>query len=144
MADLIKFKIITPERVVFSDEVSQITVMTKTGEITILPHHIPLVSLMQPGELRYVKNGEEKLIAVSTGFIEVKPKSEVVILADTAEHATEIDLARAEEARAKAASLMSSARFKDDVEYVTLQASMEKALSRLRVGNKYRKISSSK
>lgn len=113
--------------------------MTKQGEITILPNHIPLVGLLVPGELRYKKNGEEKSIAISTGFIEVRPKSEVVILADTAEHAAEIDLARAEEARSKAAALMSEARNREDVDFAALAAVMERELARLRVGNKYRK-----
>lgn len=135
----LKFQIVTPERVVFSDNVEQVSVMTKQGEITILPNHIPLVGLLVPGELRYKKNGEEKSIAISTGFIEVRPKSEVVILADTAEHAAEIDLARAEEARSKAAALMSEARNREDVDFAALAAVMERELARLRVGNKYRK-----
>ncbi len=88
------FKIITPERVVFSDEVDQVTMMTKSGEITVLPHHIPLVTLLQPGELRYKKNGDDQYIAVSGGFAEVRPDNSIVILADTAEHAHEINLDR--------------------------------------------------
>jgi F-type H+-transporting ATPase subunit epsilon len=63
-----KFQIITPERVVFSDEVDQVSLMTTTGEITILPHHIPLVTVLKPGELRYKKDNEEQAIAVSGGF----------------------------------------------------------------------------
>lgn len=123
----------------FSDTVEQVSVMTKQGEITVLPHHIPLVSLLVPGELRYKKAGQDNFIAVSTGFIEVRPNSEVVILADTAEHAAEIDLTRAEEARARAASLMSEARNKEDVDFAGIAAKMERELARIRVGNKYRK-----
>ena len=135
-----QFKITTPERQVFADEVEQVSLMTKDGEITVLPHHIPLVTLLQPGELRYKKNGEEYSIAISGGFAEVRPDNSVVILADTAEHATEIDLARAEAARDRAHKLMQEVRSKDDVEYTTLAAQLEKSLTRLRVGNKYRKL----
>jgi len=134
------FKITTPERQVFADEVEQVTMVTKDGEITVLPHHIPLVTLLKPGELRYKKNGEEHFLSISGGFAEVRPDNSIVILADTAEHATEIDLTRAEAARDRAHKLMREVRNKDDVEYTTLTAQLEKALTRLKVGNKYRKL----
>jgi len=134
-----RFQIITPERVVFSDEINQVSLPTEDGEITVLPHHIPLVTILKPGELRYTKD-KEYSIAVSGGFAEVRPDGSVVILADTAEHAHEIDLARAEEARAKAVKLMEEAQHKGDVDYTTLAAKMERELARLRVGNKYRKL----
>ena len=134
------FKIVTPERQVFADEVSQVTMMTTMGEITVLPHHIPLVCNLVPGEIKYKKSDEELSIAVSGGFAEVRPDGSVVILADTAEHAHEIDLTRAEAARDRAAKLMAEARDKEDVSYTNLAAQMEKALARLRVGNKYRKL----
>ncbi len=134
-----KFDIITPERVVFSDDVLQVTMMTAAGEITVLPHHIPLVTVLMPGELRYKKNGEEFAIAISGGFAEVRSDNSIKILADTAEHAHEIDLARAEEARQRAAKLMETARSRDDVDYAAIAAKLEKELARLRVGKKYRK-----
>ena len=135
-----KFDIITPERVVFSDEIEQATMMTSSGEITVLPYHIPLVTVLRPGELRYKKGSEEFSIALSGGFAEVRADNSLKILADTAEHAGEIDLARAEEARARAAQLMTEARHKDDVGYTALAAKLEKELTRLRVGKKYRKV----
>ena len=135
-----RLQIITPEKTVFSEEVDQVTLMTKDGEITVLPHHIPLVSLLQPGELRYLKNGVEYHLAVSGGFAEVRPDGSLAILADTAEHAAEIDLVRAQEAHDRAAKLMSEPRRRDEVDYAGLQAQMEKALARLKVGNKYRKL----
>lgn len=134
------FQIITPERVVFSDHVDQVSLMTTTGEITVLPHHIPLVTVLQPGELRYKKNGVEFPLAVSGGFAEIKADNSLVILADTAEHATEIDLSRAEAARDQALKTMQSARFTDDVGYAALQSALERALNRVKVGNKYRKL----
>ena len=135
-----QFQIITPERVVFTDNVDQVTMNTSAGEITVLAHHIPLVTVLQPGELRYKKNGEEFAIAISGGFAEVRADNSIKILADTAEHAHEIDLTRAEEARARAAKLMEEARTKEDVGYAAIAAKLEKELARLRVGNKYKKI----
>lgn len=135
-----QFQIITPEKVVSSEEIERVSLPTTDGEITILPHHIPLVTIIEPGELHYTKNGEEFSLAVSGGFLEVRENGSVVVLADTAEHAHEISLERAEEARARAAKLMSEARHKEDVDYETLESQLEKELARLQVGNKYRKL----
>ncbi|MBU0545981.1 F0F1 ATP synthase subunit epsilon [Patescibacteria group bacterium] len=137
---MLKFQIVTPERVVFEDEVDQVTMMTSDGEITVLPHHLPLVSVLRPGELRYKKVGEDLVMAVSGGFVEVRPDNTLVVLADTAELAHEIDVSRAEIAKAKAEKLMQEVRSKEDVDYATLQVNLERALTRLKVGNKYRKI----
>src|SRR3989339_1875924 len=102
----LKFKIITPEREIFSDVIEQVSLMTRDGEITILPGHIPLVSILQAGELKYKKNGQENILAVSGGFVEVRGDNEIVILADTAEMAQEINLKRAEEAHERAKKVM--------------------------------------
>lgn len=134
------FQIITPERVVFSEEVAQVTIPTQAGEITVLPHHIPLVTVLQAGELRYMKAGEEFSLAVSSGFAQVRPDNSVVILADTAEHPAEIDLARAEEAQARAAARMSKPREFDDIEFAALQSKIEKELARLKIGRKFKKL----
>ncbi len=136
-----RFQIVTPERLVFSDEIDQISMMTEDGEITIMAHHIPLVTNLKPGELRYKKQGEEFGVAVSGGFGVVRDDGSVVVLADTAEHAHEIDMARAEEARERAAKLMQAPRTQESVDFATLAAKMEKELARLKVGSnkKYRK-----
>ncbi len=137
---MIHFKIITPEKVIFASEVDQVSLMTATGEITILPHHIPLVTLLEPGELRYKKNGQEFPLAVSGGFAEVKADNSLFILADTAEHAAEIDLDRAKAAHHKALQTMQSARVSDDTSYAAMQSALERALNRVKVGNKYRRL----
>src|SRR3989344_1789061 len=100
------FEITTPERTVYKDEADAITIPTSTGEITILPNHAPLVSQLVPGELTVRHNGEEVNMAVSGGFIEVRPGNQVIVLADTAERAEEIDIAKAEEARERARKLI--------------------------------------
>lgn len=136
----IKFQIITPERVVFSDEIDQVTMNTQDGEITVLPHHIPLVTVLKPGELICKKGGHEYPMAVTGGFAEIRPDNSVIILADAAEKAEEIDITEAEAARERAMKTMQEERRLDSAEYATLQATLEKALLRLKVGNKYRKI----
>jgi F-type H+-transporting ATPase subunit epsilon len=136
----IKFQIITPERVVYTDEIDQITVNTEDGEITVLPNHIPLVSILKPGELVIKKSDEEKNLAVSGGFLEVRDDNQIIILADTAEKAEEIDIARAQEAVKRAEKTMQEKRHEADVDFVALQSSLDRALVRLKVGNKYRKI----
>jgi F-type H+-transporting ATPase subunit epsilon len=136
----IKLQIITPEKKVFSEEVDQLSITTQTGEITILPHHIPLITTLQAGELRYKQNNQEHTLAVSGGFAEVRSGSEVIILADSADYAEEIDVQKAEEAQVRAQKLMQEERQHDEIEYVTLQATIEKELNKIRIGNKYRNL----
>lgn len=89
MADkkIIKFEIVTPERTVLKQDILQVTLPTQSGEITILPDHIPLVSILKPGVLKIkTADQETEIMSVSGGFIEVL-RDKVVILADTAERA---------------------------------------------------------
>lgn len=118
----------------FSAEVDQATIPTEEGEITVLPGHIPLVASLVPGELILKTGGEEKSLAVAGGFIEVLPH-EIVILADSAEYAEEIDEKRAEEARERAKRLQEEKRF-DTEEFTALAAKIEKELARLKVARK--------
>ena len=136
----IKFQIITPERVVFADDIDQVTLNTKDGEITVLPHHAALVTTLKPGEMICKKGETVYPMAVTGGFAEIRPDNTVVILADTAEKAEEIDVARAEAARERASKTMQEERKLDSAEYAALQATLDRALIRLKVGNKYRKI----
>ncbi len=131
----IRFKIATPERVVYEAEVDSVTCPTQMGEISILPNHIPLVANLNPGELKITENGQEKYLAVTGGFIEVRPKSEVIVLADAAEAEEEIDLKRAEEARERARKLMSEKRMTRE-EYAETLGALERSLARLKVAGK--------
>ena len=133
----IKFEIVTPERVVLSEEIKQITLPTKMGEITVLPDHIPLVSSLLPGVVHVKKrNGEDEIMSISGGFLEVT-KNKVVILADTAERAEEIDLKRAEEARERAEKLKDEKIRMDETEYAAAAALMERNLARIKVARKH-------
>lgn len=134
---MIHFRIVSPERVVYEEDVDQVTVPAKDGELTILENHIPLVSALHAGELLVKKNGIVIPMAISGGFLEVQPKSRVTVLADTAEKVEEIDEKRAEEARVRAADLMKQ-KVSDKKEYALLAAKMEKELARLRVARKHR------
>lgn len=138
----IKFEIVTPERVVLREEVLQVTVPTKNGEITVLPNHIPLVSALQSGVIEVkTKTGETEIMSVSGGFVEVL-KDKIVILADTAERGHEIDETRAEEARARAEKLKKEAVHKDDVDFAGMTALIEKELARTRAAKRWKRIKS--
>lgn len=136
MATTLKFKIVTPEREVFADEVDSISLPTSQGEITVLPNHIPLVSNLVAGELIVRKGPDVTPMAISGGFVEVRKGNEIIVLADTAERFHEIDEARADEARKRAEKLLTERRA-DDVDYAALASKIEKELSRLRVAKKY-------
>ncbi|MBU1036429.1 ATP synthase F1 subunit epsilon [Patescibacteria group bacterium] len=136
-----KFKIVTPERVVYEDEVDQITLPTTSGEITVLPNHIPLVSSLNAGEVLIKKEKEEIPMVISGGFVEISSNN-LTILADTAERVEEIDEARAEAARKKAEELLSRKEqiATEAVDYTALAVKMEKELARLKIVRKYRKF----
>lgn len=136
----IKFEIVTPEKVILKQEILQITVPTTSGEITILPDHIPLISVLSPGviELKRSDNVIE-IMSVSGGFVEVM-KDKVVILADTAERAEELDEAAIKEAQARAEETKKNAKDLDDVQFTEVAAKLETELARLRAVNRWRKL----
>lgn len=140
MSKTIKFEIVTPEKVVLKESILQATVPTAMGEITILPDHIPLVSILKPGVLEVKKeDGTMEIMSVSGGFIEVL-HDKIVILADTAERAAELDEDRIGLARTQAEENKKNAKFKEDVEFTDLSARIEKELAREKALNKWRKL----
>ncbi|MEK7598247.1 MAG: F0F1 ATP synthase subunit epsilon [Patescibacteria group bacterium] len=133
----IKFKIITPERTVFEDEVDQATLPVTDGEVTILPNHWSYIASLKAGEIMLKKDGKEIEMAISGGFIEFD-KNNLVVLADTAEHAEEIDLKRAEEARIRAEELKKEKVITDEGEFARVAAAVEKEMARIKVAKKHR------
>lgn len=133
-----KFSITTPERVVYEDEVDEVTLPTTEGEITVLPHHIPLVTLSRAGVVRVKKGSAEQYLAVSGGYVEVQPGSKLTILADTAERAEELDIKKIEEAHERARKIMEEKIHTDDVAYASAAAALERELARLKVARKHR------
>jgi len=136
----LKFKIVTPEKVIYENEISQVSVPTMSGEITILPNHIPLVSVLKAGELRIKDKDGEHNMAVSGGFLEVRGNNEIVILADHAERVADIDLQKAEEARQRAEEQMKNIKNVQDVDYARLQAVIDREVNKMRVAKKYRNL----
>lgn len=130
----LKFKIVTPERLVLEADVDSISVPTQLGQITILPNHLPLVANLEPGELIIRRDGREEYLAVSGGIVQINLGSQVMILADSAERAEEIDVARAEAARERAAKLQLETR--DDQIYADTAAQLAKHIARLRVARR--------
>lgn len=133
----ISLKITTPEGTVFeSANIDEVSLPTTTGEITVLPNHIPLVSSLIAGEVRVKIGNQTQLLAVSGGFIEIKSSSQIVVLADTAERAEDINIEKVEAAKRQAEELMKQ-KHVDDVGYTALAAQMERELARLRVARKH-------
>ncbi len=135
--DTLRLEIVTPERLALSDDVRQVTLPGVSGEMTILPRHAPLMTLLNPGELVIKRSdGEEISYAVGGGVVEVRP-DKVVVLADAAEREDEIDIARAEAARQRAERLL-----KEGVppeQRRQLELSLRKAYARLRVAQRRRR-----
>lgn len=137
---IIKFEIVTPERVVLKEMICQVTVPTEEGEITILPAHTPLVSILKPGVIEYKnEKGDTNIASVSGGFIEVL-RNKVVLLADTAERAEEIDEQKANEARKRAESSLKDLRQFDQERYASISGSIAKELARTKAVIRWKKI----
>jgi F-type H+-transporting ATPase subunit epsilon len=126
----IHLEIVTAERTVMSDDVDQINAPGAAGRMGVLPRHEPLMTMLVPGELTIVKNGESTPFAISGGFMEVLP-DRVTILADTAERGDEIDEARADAARRRAEELLRDRRSEQDM--LIAEAQLRRAMVRLRV-----------
>lgn len=131
-----KLDIVTAERVVFSDDVDSVLAPGVEGQLGILPHHAPLMSMLQPGELVVKKGGEEFSLAVTGGFLEVRP-DRVVVLADAAERAEEIDIARAEAAKLRAQERLH--KHATDVDVTRAEASLRRAIARIQVAERTKK-----
>jgi F-type H+-transporting ATPase subunit epsilon len=132
----LRFEIVTAEQVVYSNEVDVVIAPGIEGELAILPHHAPLMTMLQTGELRVRKEGEEASMFVSGGFLEVR-RDKVIVLADVAERAEEIDIALAEEAKRRAEE---SIKLRPaEVDRARAEAALRRSLVRLKVAEKRRR-----
>lgn len=132
----LRLEIITAERQVLADDIDILVAPGIEGELGILPHHAPLMTMLQPGELLIRKDGEETYMVVTGGFLEVRP-DKVIVLADACERAEEIDVARAEEAKRRAEERLKTRP--PDMEAASIEASLRRSLSRLRVAERRRR-----
>jgi F-type H+-transporting ATPase subunit epsilon len=130
----ILLEIVTPERLAYSDEVDAVVLPGSEGEMGVLPHHAPLVSTLGVGELRFRKGGVEESFAIVGGFVQVRP-DRVVVMAETADMASEIDLEKAQEARREAERALETG-YHEGADLAAARASLQQALLRIRVGER--------
>jgi F-type H+-transporting ATPase subunit epsilon len=131
-----KVEIVTAERMVYSGEADMVIAPGIEGVLGILPRHAPLLTALQVGELRVKNDGEEITMAIGGGFMEVSP-DKVIVLADTAERAEEIDIARAEAARERAERLLREKP--DGVDLAGIEGALRRSRIRLKVARRRRR-----
>ena len=135
MADTLRLEIVTPLEIAFSEAVEMVTLPAIEGQMGVYPAHVRLITQIEPGEIIVQANGRERFLAVGEGLVEVTPTS-VSIVTDMAIPAENIDEAKAEEARARAA-----ARLREkisDEEVATVNASLVRSLAQLQVKRRRR------
>jgi F-type H+-transporting ATPase subunit epsilon len=133
----IHLQLVTPERTLMTQEIDSLVCPTSEGQITILPGHVPLISTLVSGELVAKTSDSESNIHVAGGFVQVQDGGkEIVVLADTAEHFYEIDIARAEEAKEEAEKTLLEQNLSDE-EYAFAATALQKNLSRIRIARKH-------
>ena len=132
----LRFEIVTAERLVYSDDVDIVIAPGFEGQLGILPSHAPILTMLHPGELVVRKNGEETAMFVSGGFLEVMG-NRVTVLADVAERAEEIDIARAEEAKRRAEEMLRE--HIPEMDLARAEAALKRSLMRLKVAERRRK-----
>ena len=134
----IQCDIVTQERMVFSGQVDAVNLPGVEGRMGILPHHSPLLTMLDFGEVMVCTAGHEEYFAIGGGFVEVQP-DHVTILADSAEQADEIDVDRAEHARQQAEEIMRTGVKDDPDRIAAVRASLLRAEARLNVGRRRRR-----
>lgn len=130
----IRLEIVTPEKLAYQDEVDSVQLPGSEGELGVLPHHAPLVSTLGAGELRLRKGGGEESFAIVGGFLQVLP-DRVVVMAETADMASEIDLEKAQEARRQAEQALESG-YVEGADLSAARAALQAALIRIRVAER--------
>ncbi|MFN8457351.1 MAG: F0F1 ATP synthase subunit epsilon [Anaerolineae bacterium] len=130
-------EIVTIERKMFDDQVNMVIAPGSEGMLGILPRHAPLITSLTFGELQIKKDGhEDQFFAIGGGFMEVQP-DHVVVLADAAERAEEIDVTRAEAARRRAEEFLAKA--KEDVDFATAEVALRRSILRIKVAERRRR-----
>jgi len=132
----LRLEIVTAEGTVFADDVNEVVAWGIEGQLGILPHHVPLMTMLQPGDLLIKKDNEEHYLAISGGFLEVRP-DKVIILADACERAEEIDIERAEAARRRADEILKTRP--PDVDTAAAEAALRRSLARIKATEKRRR-----
>jgi len=134
MAATLKLEIVTPTAVAYSADVEMVTIIAAEGQIGVLPNHVPLLTRCIPGELIVRRNGQDEVLAMGEGLVEVTAQS-VSIATDMAMRVQDIDEARAEEARRRA-ELRLQEKISDE-EVATVNASLARSLAQLKVKRRH-------
>ena len=130
----IRLEIVTPERLAYAEDVDAVVLPGSEGELGILPHHAPLVSTLGVGELRIRKAGIEESFAIFGGFVQVRP-DKVVVMAELADLASDIDLEAARQARAEAERALETG-YDEGADLSAARAALQHALLRMRVAER--------
>lgn len=128
-------EVVTPENVVISREVESVVAPGSLGEFGVLEGHIAFLSGIVPGEMRYVAEGQEECLAVSSGFAEVS-ENKVSVLVDSAELACDIDVERASRALERAKERLKKEKGHKDLDFLRVESALKRALVRLKVAKK--------
>lgn len=131
----LQLEVVTPERVMVSQTVDIVVGPGSQGEFGVLEGHVPFLSGLVPGELRYTADGKTERFVVTKGFAEVSD-NKVSILVDAAERSAEIDVERARKALERAQQRLAKARGEEDVDFLRAEASLKRAIARIKVGEK--------
>ena len=134
MANKIRFRVVTPSRLLLDEEVDEVTAPGALGEFGVLPNHISFLSLLEPGEMSYKQAAAKHYLAVSGGYAEVLDNV-MTVLAPAAEFATEIDPGRAQRAKERAEKRMAELNF-EEKEFDVAEVALRRALVRLQVASK--------
>jgi F-type H+-transporting ATPase subunit epsilon len=135
MADTLRLEIVTPQAIVFSEDVNMVTLPAVDGQIGVYPQHVRLITQIVPGEIIVNLNGQDRSLAVGEGLVEISAH-EVAIVTDMAIPAEHIDEAKVEEARERAAARLSEKI--SDEEVATVNASLARSLAQLQVKRRRR------
>ena len=133
----LRLDIVTPERLAYSGEVDEVIAPGSQGELGILPHHAPLLTTLGLGELRIRKGGTEESFAIAGGFLQVRP-DRAVVMAETADMASDIDLERAQAARREAEKALEEG-FVEPSDLAVARAALQRSLLRIRVAERRRR-----
>ncbi|WP_428564840.1 MAG: F0F1 ATP synthase subunit epsilon [Solidesulfovibrio sp. DCME] len=130
MSKSLLLEIVTPERLVLGQDVESVTASGVAGEFTVLPLHVPFLSSLRIGSIAFRQHGAVHYVFVTGGFADVTP-GRVLILAEVAELAREIDLVRARRSRERAEARLAGQR--EDVDFTRAKAALQRALTRIKL-----------
>ena len=134
MADKIRLRVITPTRLVFDEEVDEVTAPGELGEFGVLPNHIAFLSTLVPGVLSYKQGSKVQTLAITGGYAEVLDNV-MTVLATAAEFPSEIDTARAQHAKEQSEKVLAALNY-EDKNFKTAEAALQRAVVRLQVASK--------